>query len=254
MLPYEYKSYTANLDNYKDVLAEYGVCVIPNILSEYECKARRQCIWNDIKYITQNRFNVDDISTWKYYYDLYPIHSMILHYFDVAHSQQVWNIRQDPTIGDIFANIWNTTKENLTTSLDGISIALPPEKLDKGRGWYKKNDWLHTDQSPRKNGFHCVQGLVNLYPVNDGDATLMVLEKSHLLHHDFFTSINKNYASDWYQMEEGQEEYFINKGCKRYCVKAPIGSLILWDSRTFHQGIEAFKQRQQENFRMVIYV
>jgi hypothetical protein len=247
-----YKSYLATMDNYKDVLAEYGVCVIPDIMSKYECIARRQCIWNDIKYVTQNRFNIDDSNTWKSFYDLYPIHSMLLHHFGVGHFQQVWEIRQNELIGDIFADIWNTNKNNLYSSFDGISIALPPEQTNKG--WYKGNDWVHTDQGPRKKSFACIQGMINLYPVNTGDATLMVLEKSHLYHNEFFEDNDKNFWNDWYLLRDNQEQYFIDRGCQRFCVSAPIGSLILWDSRTYHQGIEAFAGRNKKNFRMAIYV
>jgi hypothetical protein len=30
--------------------------------------------------------------------------------------------------------------------------------------------------------------------------------------------------------------------------------MILWDSRTFHQGIGSIQNREKENFRMVIYI
>ena len=48
------------------------------------------------------------------------------------------------------------------------------------------------------------------------------------------------------------EDYFNN--CKQSAVKAEIGSMILWDSRTFHQGIGSSINRNKENFRMVIYI
>lgn len=246
-----YKSYLATKENYKEVLDKYGVCVIPNILTEYECIAYRNCLWNDINFLTKKRFNIDDINSWYNFYDLFPIHSMLIQHFSIAHSQTVWNIRQHEEIGKIFADIWSVPKEELFSSYDGISISLPPEHTY--RGWYRGTEWLHTDQSPLKKGFNCIQGLVNLYPVNDGDSTLSVLEGSHKYHSDFFDSINNKDKNDWYKLEPNEKKFFINKGCNQYCVSAPIGSLVLWDSRTIHQGIEAQSTRSNENFRMAIY-
>jgi hypothetical protein len=49
------------------------------------------------------------------------------------------------------------------------------------------------------------------------------------------------------------KEYLLEKGCEPKAIKATAGSLILWDSRTFHQGKEPNKNREIENFRMVCY-
>ena len=51
---------------------------------------------------------------------------------------------------------------------------------------------------------------------------------------------------------EEQRDFY--KNCPVHCVKAKRGSLILWDSRTVHQGIESKKGRRKMNIREVIYV
>lgn len=169
----------------------------------------------------------------------------------IAHIQPVWDIRQDRRIARIFSKIWNVGETDLLTSFDGISCYLPPEQTN--RGWYIGNDWMRTDQSPQKVGLHCIQGMLNLYPVERGDATLTVMEGSHLYHDLFFDDIKYNQPNDWYRLKDGEKKYFENIGCAQYCVEAPVGSLILWDSRTFHQGIEAQKGRHRANHRMVVY-
>lgn len=247
----EYKEYNCTENNFIKILKKYGVCVIPNIFTEDECIQIRNKIWSGVKHIQKDRFDINDKKTWRNFYDFFPLHSMLIQHFSIAHLQGVWDIRQDERIGKIFAKIWNCEKEDLMSSFDGISINLPPEQTNKG--WFLNNDWMHTDQSPQKIGLHCIQGMVNLYPVNDYDATLTILEGSHKYHEKFFKKINHTDKEDWYKLKEGEKEYFEKKGCKQYCVKAPIGSLILWDSRTFHQGIEAQKDRKKENFRMVVY-
>lgn len=248
-----YKEYLTTLDNCVNALREDGVCVIPNILTEDECITIRNKIWNQIKNIHQDRFDINDKDTWRNFYDFMPLHSMLIQHFSIAHLQGVWDVRQHPKVAEVFSKIHNVPKEDLKSSFDGISIHLPPEITNKG--WFRGNDWMHTDQSPFTNQFDCVQGLVNLYPVNEYDATLTILEKSNNYHEEFFNTKDKNTLkdSDWYVLNEEDKQWFINKGCEQYCVKAPIGSIVLWDSRTMHQGIEAQKNRQNQNFRMVIY-
>lgn len=247
----EYKEYNSTENNFMETLDKYGVCVIPDIFTESECIKLRDKIWEGIKHIQKDRFDINDKKTWMNFYDFFPSQSMLIQHFSIAHLQGVWDIRQDERIANIFSKIWNCKKEDLVTSFDGISINLPPEQTN--HGWFFGGDFMHTDQSPQKKGFQCIQGMVNLYPVNDNDATLTIMEGSHKYHEEFFKKIKYDDPEDWYELQEGEKEYFEKIGCKQFCVKAPIGSLVLWDSRTFHQGIEAQKEREKENFRMVVY-
>jgi len=248
----EYKNYDTTLENVNQYLETYGVAVIPNILTEQECINYRTRIWEELKYVTQDRFDINDENTWREFYKFYPLHSMLLQHFSLGHMQPIWDLRTHPKVYGVFEKIWNTRKDNLLVSFDGLSVHLPPEKTNKG--WFR-TEWFHTDQSSHKIGRHCIQGMVNLYPVNKDDATLCILEKSHLHHQSFFTDKNIDNKSDWYKFKDDEDKkYFLNKGCKPYAVKAGAGSIILWDSRTFHQGKECNKDRTNENFRMVSYV
>jgi hypothetical protein len=245
----KYKTYNTNLNNLNNYLNINGVAVIPNILTECECINYRNDIWNEIKYVTQDRFNINNIETWNEFYNFNPLYSMLLHHFSLGHMQAIWNIRQHHKVYQVFEKIWDVNVNELLTSFDGLSIHLPPEITNKG---YHITNWFHTDQSSKKKGKHCIQGLINLYPVNKGDATLSILEKSHNLHQSFFIDNQINNFSDWYQLKENDYNYF--KSCETVAIKADIGSMILWDSRTFHQGILSEINRQTENFRMAIYI
>jgi hypothetical protein len=248
-----YKEYTTTYEKVWETLEKYGVATIPNVLEEKECIDIRNKMWKEFEHVTQNRFQLDDSTTWKHFYDLFPLHSMLFQHWSLGQTQPVWDVRQNKNVGKVFENIWKKPKEDLLVSFDGISIHLPPE-ITK-RGWYRGTEWLHTDQAPIKKGYHCIQGFINMYPVNEGDATLSVLEGSHKYHEEFFESIGmKDEKEDWYKMKDKEPEFFKEKGCERTCVKAGIGSMVLWDSRTMHQGIEAFPTRKEENYRMVVYV
>jgi ectoine hydroxylase-related dioxygenase (phytanoyl-CoA dioxygenase family) len=253
MLITEYKRYDTTLENVKKTLNTYGVATLPNILSEDECIALRTAMWSEVSYVTKGRFNIDDPKTWREFYNFYPLHSMLIQHWSLGHSLPVWDVRQNERVAEVFAKLWKVSKEDLVVSFDGLSMHLPPEQTKKG--WYRGNTWLHTDQSPQKVGFHCVQALINLYPVRKGDVTLSLLEGSHKYHQSFFEHIGKeDEKDDWYKMDKEEYEYFLEKGCERHHVEADIGSMVLWDSRTMHQGMEPLKDREGENMRMVFYV
>lgn len=246
----EYKHYDTDTDNASTFLQTYGVASIPNVLTVTECVELRDKVWKEVSHITQNRFDINNKTTWKHFYDFFPLHSMLCQHWGLGHMQPIWDIRQHPNVRNIFEKVWETP--DLLVSFDGLSIHLPPE--DTKRGWYRKNIWMHTDQSSAKKGLHCIQGLINLYPVNEGDATLSILENSHLHHEEFFAQSGKSSSIDWYKLQEDELNFFETKGCQQVCLQGNEGSMFLWDSRTFHQGIEAQKTRKESNFRMAVYI
>lgn len=178
---------------------------------------------------------------------------MLIQHFGVGHFETSWKIRQNKKVAKVFSKIHKCKEDELLVSFDGLSLHLPPE--DTKRGWYRGTNWFYTDQSPLKPEL-CIQGMVTLNDVNDNDATLAVLEGSHKYHNEFFKSNGLSVKSDWYKLNKDLNEisYFEHKGCEMKCIKATKGSLILWNSKTFHQAIEAQKIRNQKNTRAVIYV
>ena len=178
---------------------------------------------------------------------------MLLQHFSLGHMKPMWTIRQHPKVCEVFEKIWGTKREDLLVSFDGLSVHLPPEKTNKG--WYRDNAWFHTDQSFDKKEKCCIQGYVTLYDTNDGDASLSILEGSHKFHQEFAEKFGAVAKDDWYKLNEAERKYFIEeKKCEPFAVKAKKGSLVLWDSRTMHQGKEPEKTRKKENFRIVSYV
>jgi len=174
---------------------------------------------------------------------------MLIQYFSIGHCQASWDARQNQNILKIFSFFWKCKQEELLVSFDGLSLHLPPE-ITK-RGWGGKS-WYHTDQSPHRNDFECLQSFLTLLDINEGDATLTFLEGSNKYHH--LLPKSKDNKTDWYKLSEVEEKVFIEKGCEYKKIKAPKGSLIFWDSRTIHCGCEPLKTREVPNFRAIIYV
>jgi hypothetical protein len=253
----KYKEYYCELDDVNSMIDKYGVAVIPNILTSTECRKYRRGIWTELNYLTQNmsvpldRYNQNTYST---LFNLFPLHSMLLQHFSVGHLQNIWNIRQTPTVANVFSKIHNVNVNDLLVSFDGLSVHTPHEITN--RGYYKGNQWIHTDQSFTSNSNEkSIQGLINLYDVNKGDASLLVFEKSHLLHKKFSEQFNIESSSDWYKLKNEEEyQFFKDHGCKFRAIKALKGDLVLWSSKCFHQGVEPQMNRSKPNFRMAIYV
>ena len=244
-----------NVETLKNTLEQYGIAIIPSVLNENECNNMFNEVWSFFEYITsewETPLKRNDKTTWNQFYKLQPLHSMLIQHWGVGHCQASWNLRQNEKIVDIFARLWNCTKEDLLVSFDGLSFNLPPE--DTGKGWNRNNTWYHVDQSYVKSGFECIQSWITAFDVNKGDATLSVYEKSHNYHQECGNNFGITDKLDWYKLNKDQLQFYINKGCKKINIECPKGSLVLWDSRMVHCGIEAQQTRPNPNFRCVVYL
>lgn len=92
--------------------------------------------------------------------------------------------------------------------------------------------WPHIDQNPFREGFYCLQGIVNLNYNNEDDGGLMVMENSNRLTNRFFVETGRTDTRswgpvDWAGFEPDEEEWFFERGCKWVKVCAKPGDLIL---------------------------
>ena len=253
-MSYEYEKYICEKQNVKETLKKFGVAIIPSVLNDEECENIINGFWDFFEHITQN-WDIPIIRknkhSWNGFYDLFPKHSMLFQNWGIGQSQVCWDVRQNTKIVEIFSYLWNCKNEDLLVSFDGASFNVPPEITKKG---WNKNTWFHSDQSYTRNNFECIQSWVTGYDVNEGDATLAIMEGSNKYHKEFASKFNITDKSDWFKLNEEQELFYLNKGCEYKKIKCPKGSLVLWDSRTIHCGTEALKNRKKENYRAVIYV
>lgn len=249
---YEQEKYFTNANDLKSTLDEFGVAIIPNVLSEQEINNQRSGVCDYLEHITQNfevPFDRGDQETWKSMYEILPAHSMLMQHFGIGQSQYVWDIRQNPKVVDIFSKLWET--QELLVSFDGASFHLPPEVT--GRGWFR-NLWLHSDQSYARNDFECVQSWVTAYDVDEGDGTLAILEGSHKHHKRFSQQFGITERKDWYKLSSEEINAYLEYGCPLKYITCPAGSMVFWDSRTIHCGVEPVKGREKANFRNVVYI
>lgn len=247
--------YNCTKETVEDTLVRCGVAVIPSVLNATECDAMVSGMWDFLENATSKflvRMKRADPNTWKSIKHLYPRHGMLIQHWGIGQAQMLWNLRQNPKIVDVFATIWDTKPENLLVSFDGASFGLPPEITNIG--WNRGNGWLHCDQSFTRNRFECVQSWVTGRDVREGDATLTFLEGSHLLHKEFREANKIDNKLDWYKLSPDELEFYTSRGCVQRAITCQKGSLVLWDSRTIHAGLEPHKSRPQSNLRCVAYL
>ena len=185
--------------------------------------------------IIHNVYNNDEIiEYWKEFNlwhtnvpELEELHNLIdfngiFKHHQVGHQRFAWLARTNPKILNIFKQLWNT--DDLVCSFDGCCYY---SSTYIGKPHY----WTHTDQSSRKKGVHCYQSFLSL--TNNSERTLLLYKGSHLLHEDYFNTMEIDEPRDWnivdknYVNELAEDKIYLN-------VKE--GDLVIWDSRTFHQN------------------
>lgn len=254
---YVYDKYISTLDTVKDMLDKYGIAILPSLLNDIEIKAMNDGIWNYLEYASSNlNMPIDRTKpkTWKTYEEYFTEKSMLLQKYGIGQAQHLWNLRQNPKVINVFAKIYDTNE--LSVSFDGTSFGLPPEKTKLKP---LKSKWFHTDQSYYRNDFEAIQSWITGYEVCEGDATLGFLESSHKFHlavkNKFKIDEDDRYYEDFFELSKPQINYYKNVlGCCEYYVKCPVGSMVLWDSRTIHYGASPHEHRTNPNFRNVAYI
>lgn len=253
--------YVTTLDGVRKTLAEYGVAVIPSLLSQDECVQIVASLWDGLEHISSQWITPLDRNnqeTWKTV-NFDALHGMLIQHHSIGHLQAAWDVRQHEKIIGIFAALWGT--KDLLTSFDGLSISFPPEVT--GKGWARKDSlWLHSDTSfcypdsaKEKSEYSCVQSWFTPVEVREGDAALAFLEGSHRYHRQFGTSRGIKDKSDWYKLSEEEVKVYTGEyNCSLRKITCPAGSIVLWDSRTIHCGAQPEKTRLLSNFRFCIYV
>lgn len=217
-----------NIDYVKNELKTNGYCILPNILSQDEiiyCKK--------IFYEWKNSIPNHD-----FIHNIIDPHG-IYKYHNVGHTRHAWYIRTRPQIINIFQQLWN--QDNLIVSFDGCCYI--PKECTK-----QDTCWTHTDQSSIKKNFECYQGFVSL--TSNKERTLRVYKSSHLLHQEYFKQKNISNNKNWNLIDN---EYLNAINDNKINLEVPAGSLVLWDSRTFHQNQYGLPNSEERIVQYICY-
>jgi len=191
-------------------LKEKGYCVIPNVLSHDE-------ILHSTKSFKEWYTSTPSLKTFHEKIDPHGIFK----YHQVGHQYFAWYLRTRPKIIEVFQQIWQT--KELVVSFDGCCYI--QNGLNK-----KDKVWTHTDQSSNNSELTCYQSFVSL--TSNEKTTLIVYEGSHLFHEEYFKDKLKT-STNWNLIDH---ETLDNMKATKKILKVDSGSLVIWDSRIFHQN------------------
>ena len=197
--------------------------------------------------------NYDDIehckNVFKEWQDTIPNHdefhkscnpNNIYKYHRVGHTKMAWYIRTRPKVQNVFKKIWDT--DELVVSFDGACYM----KSD-----VKNNNklWTHVDQGAESSELKCYQGFVSL--TDNTQKTLRVYEGSHLFHNSYFEEKGLTKTGNWILIDK---DYLDKIEDKKKVLNVPKGSLVLWDSRCFHQNQIGEDNKEDRLVQYVCYL
>lgn len=216
-----------NIEKIISNIEEKGFCIITNILDNDEIKFAQEKFfqwYNSTPNLAEQHLKVNPHNIMKYH--------------EAAHQEFAWFIRTNPKVIDVFKKIYNT--DELVTSFDGCCYYPKNTKLST-------NCWTHTDISPKlSKDMNCIQGFISL--TDNKDNSLIIYEGSNKLHSTYFKEKNmEKESNNWQKIDKN---YLRKLDHTRLVLNVPAGSLVLWDSRTFHQNIMQNKNEE----RLVQYV
>jgi hypothetical protein len=176
----------------------------------------------------------------------------IIQYPSAAHIIPVWRARTHPKVVAKFAELWGVKPEDLLVSFDRMNVQRPSSRNKPQKGW------LHIDQGARIANSRCYQGLIPLIDMPQEAGTLVVMPGSHKLHKELFQRFPdevKKSKDNWLRFNEDELKWLEEEHkLKTVRTSAKAGQLVLWDSRTAHQGSYALPGVQRDHWRMVVYV
>ena len=200
-----------SIEFYKNELQENGYTVIPNVYNDEEIQEYH------------NEFNkwMNSVENLPELHDTIDFNGIFKHH-QVGHQRFAWLARTNPKIINIFKNIWNT--DELVCSFDGCCY-YPKDYIDTPRYW------THSDQSSKKIGLYCYQSFLSL--TDNSQRTFIVYKGSHLLHQDYFKTMQIEGLTDWNIIDKN---YLQTISENKQILNVKKGDLVIWDSRTFHQN------------------
>ena len=197
--------------NIREEINIKGFCIVPNILTQEECNTAYNMFHEWKNTITDH----DYIHTAVDPHGIYKYHR-------AGHTKHAWYIRTRPSVQNIFKEFWGT--DHLIVSYDGCCYI--PKNVNK-----RDKNWTHSDQSPITEGLQCIQGFVAL--TSNEQRTFVAYEGTHEIHQQFFKDRNIQNSKNWNRIPDADIEEMSEQ---RRALHVPAGSLVLWDSRTFHRN------------------
>ncbi|SIP85920.1 Phytanoyl-CoA dioxygenase [Pacmanvirus A23] len=237
----EYR-FDINDPRWKGYLYENSFVVLKGVVSQEQTTDYLNRMWCDIEELSGNKVN-RNITATRTRASNYPymMHGGMIQY--MGHSQLQWDIRE--VCAPVFANLYNVSIENLSTSFDGLCF------MDGVRKYQQRSDidFLHVDQSPKKQYQYSIQGLLNLVDSGPADGGFVCVPGSHKYTEFWEGKEIPATSKDWYLFTAADKvsDPMFEESIKVCCA---AGDFVLWDSRAWHCNTVPTSQ----NIRACTYV
>ncbi len=183
-----------------------GYVVIPGVFD-------RAALQPAIETITAfARADLQDPSTW---YRLSPDSWSVV---PIHHAQAFWDLRQDPRLVSIYAELLGT--ERLWVTMDRAGFKPP---LSVRHPLHRQETKIHWDEDPRRPGPRRVQGLVYLTDVGSGDGGFECVPSLY------------RELDGWLARRPTATEPEV-AGRERVEVTGQAGDVVIWSARLPHRG------------------
>jgi len=209
-------------------LEEHGWAVIPDVVSAEESTSIQSKVWACLEKVSRGRVSRADATTWQGAKFFKAMKGILMEPSPIYHCEGMWDARV--AMAPYFAHLYGDAE--LATSMDRLNIYPAPNGADIKEK--QVGAWLHTDQTPLRNGRCCIQGFLDLEGTGPLDGGLMVADKSHLKHHELLFREWKIQESGNWILFTDEQRATIEANFTILKVQCPPRSLVLWESRVFH--------------------
>lgn len=248
-------SASAPADELKTKLAEHGVCVVTGILSQQECSDFERYWQADLLNALHStkgeessqagkRLQEEGITTWPQEWSTGLGKKGTASQRGLPHGSFAWRARLHAAVRGTFAKIYDKSRDELAVGLDCVFWSSTDSSAAESNA-----EWLHCDQNHRTGmTWPCVQGVLYVWPSEGERASTTVVWPGS--HRDAYQKImddanalkrGESVAGQTVRLSRLSDPHFRDTitsqavaGSRR--VPCPAGSLLLWDSRTIHQG------------------
>mmetsp|Transcript_30883 Transcript_30883/g.67621 ORF Transcript_30883/g.67621 Transcript_30883/m.67621 type:complete len:486 (-) Transcript_30883:77-1534(-) len=240
----------------REVLELHGVCLVTGVLNEQQCAIMEKLWLLDLEEVIHESavaagsesattlLQREGLKAWRADWCRPLGFKGAASQRGLPHGYFAWGARMHPSVRQIFADIFQQPADELVVGLDNVFWAAPDSPSSSSNP-----EWLHVDQNHCTGlTWPCYQGVLYVWPSEGSDCSTTVLWPGS--HREAYEAImNDTLAIKKGRSPHGQivqvgklrsdelRSTLLSKamqGSRR--LTCPAGSLLLWDSRTVHQG------------------
>lgn len=241
---------TASPAEVRRVFEEHGVCLVTGMLGLEECAVMENLWLEDLVQTLDpelassevERLRTQGLSAWRAEWETGRSGSGSQR--GLPHGGFAWASRLHPRVRRVFATVFDTTEDDMCVGLDNTFWS--PADIDAKTS---DREWLHVDQNHCTGmTWPCAQGVLYVQPSEgESSSTTVVWPGSH---RHVYSEVMSDATAAERGLRFGGQSVRLNQltdprrreallaqavsGSRR--VPCPAGSLLLWDSRTVHQG------------------